>query len=140
MSLCRCLNVLIFLNLSNSTLYSSIIFIYLFLFLEIIERVSGFTKSPLEKKSSGSQFYIVQGQVFTEEQLAAMQSSGHRGAFAPEEIEVYTTIGGTPHLDGSYTVFGEVVSGLDIVEKIAAVETDPLNRPVEDVVFSIRLK
>ena len=48
-------------------------------------------------------------------------------------IEVYKTIGGTPHLDGQYTVFGEVVEGLDIVEKIQAVETDKNDRPLEDI-------
>lgn len=92
-----------------------------------------------KKESSGSQFYIVQGQVFSKEQLAVLQSSGKRDPFTPEEIEIYTTIGGTPHLDGSYTVFGEVVNGLDVVDKIAALQTDPNNRPLEDVVFSIRL-
>ena len=51
----------------------------------------------------------------------------------PELREVYKTLGGTPHLDGQYTVYGEVVEGLDIVEKIQAVETDANDRPVEDV-------
>ncbi|MDE7411411.1 MAG: peptidylprolyl isomerase [Paramuribaculum sp.] len=53
--------------------------------------------------------------------------------FTPEQTEVYTTLGGTPHLDGSYTVFGEVVSGMDIVDKIQKVETDSADRPKEDV-------
>jgi len=93
-----------------------------------------------KKESSGSQFYIVQGQVFSTEQLAMMQSGGHRGAFTPEQIESYTTTGGTPHLDGSYTVFGEVVAGLEVVDAIAAMETDSSDRPVEDIVYKIRLK
>jgi peptidyl-prolyl cis-trans isomerase B (cyclophilin B) len=51
----------------------------------------------------------------------------------PEIREYYKTYGGTPHLDGQYTVFGEVIEGLDVVQKIQAVETDSNNRPVEDV-------
>jgi len=92
------------------------------------------------KESSGSQFYIVQGQVYTPEQLAAMQSAGQRRPFTPKEIEIYSTVGGTPHLDGAYTVFGEVIKGMDVVDKIAAVATDNYDRPVEDIVFNIRLK
>jgi len=93
-----------------------------------------------EKESSGSQFYIVQGQVFNTDQLSVMQSSANRSPFTPEQIQIYTTIGGTPHLDGDYTVFGEVVSGLEFLEAIASMKTDTYNRPLEDVVFSIKLK
>ena len=53
--------------------------------------------------------------------------------FTDEQREVYKTVGGTPFLDGEYTIFGEVVEGLDVVEKIQAVATDPNNRPVEDI-------
>ena len=52
---------------------------------------------------------------------------------------VYTTIGGTPHLDGAYTVFGEVVSGMEVVDKIAAVKTDTNDRPVKDIPMTIKL-
>lgn len=93
-----------------------------------------------EKKSSGSQFYIVQGQVLNEAQLATLQTRGVHEPFTPAEIEAYTTIGGTPHLDDGYTVFGEVISGLDVVDAIAAMPTDNNARPLEDIVFSIRLK
>ena len=50
-----------------------------------------------------------------------------------EQVETYTTVGGTPHLDGEYTVFGEVVEGMDIVDKIQNVKTDRSDRPEEDV-------
>lgn len=93
-----------------------------------------------KKESSGSQFYLVQGQVFNTDQLKMMQSSGHHEPFTPEQIKTYTTVGGTPHLDGSYTVFGEVISGMEVLDRIAAVKTDNYDRPLEDIVFSIRIK
>lgn len=93
-----------------------------------------------EKRSSGSQFYIVQGQVLNEAQLTTLQSRGVHDPFTPEQIEAYTTIGGTPHLDGGYTVFGEVISGMEVVDAIAALPTDNNDRPVDDIVYSIRLK
>jgi peptidyl-prolyl cis-trans isomerase B (cyclophilin B) len=93
-----------------------------------------------DKESSGSQFYIVQGQIFSEEQLAMLQNSGNRRPFSKEQIEAYTTIGGTPHLDGGYTIFGEVIKGIEVLDSIASVATDNYDRPLEDVVFSIRLK
>ncbi len=93
-----------------------------------------------EKESSGSQFYIVHGQVFSKEQLLMMQSSGKHPPFTPEQIEYYTTIGGAPHLDGSYTVFGEVIKGIDVVDTIASVPTDNYDRPVEDIFYTIKIK
>lgn len=142
-----------------------------------------------EKRSSGCQFYIVQGQVFTPEKLDTiemminskikdelfrkqfMAESGKvkefrnnndevgfnlfmadlrakadsifeaRGEFhfSPEQRKVYTTIGGYPSLDGDYTVFGEVVEGLEVLDKIAAVETDQYDRPVVDVKMEMEL-
>lgn len=90
------------------------------------------------KKSSGSQFYIVQGIVLTESQL--LQYGQQNGIeFTPEQIEAYTTVGGTPHLDGGYTVFGEVVDGMDVIDKIAAVKTARGDRPIEEVVMSIEI-
>ncbi|MEX0982273.1 MAG: peptidylprolyl isomerase [Bacteroidales bacterium] len=93
-----------------------------------------------DKESSGSQFYLVHGQVFNKDQLMMLQSSGKQSPFTPEQIEAYTTLGGAPHLDGSYTVFGEVTRGLDVIDSIAAVKTDNYDRPVKDVVYTIRLK
>ena len=55
--------------------------------------------------------------------------------FTPEQKTAYTSVGGAPHLDGEYTVFGEVVEGLDIVDKIQKVKTDRNDRPEEDVVI-----
>ena len=90
-----------------------------------------------EKESSGSQFYIVVGRVLTIDELMAMEQRGIHGPFTKEAIDAYTTIGGTPHLDGGYTVFGEVTEGLEIVDIICNTPTDPYDRPVEDIVYNI---
>ena len=140
-----------------------------------------------ERRSSGSQFYIVWGKTYTESGLKQMaaQLDGQRGqqifnglaaqhrdsiqamyqrgdqkglmelqnrlaaetdkilastpgfTFTPEQVEAYTTVGGTPHLDNQYTVFGEVVSGLEVVEKIQKVATGTADRPKEDVVMTM---
>jgi peptidyl-prolyl cis-trans isomerase B (cyclophilin B) len=82
--------------------------------------------------SSNCQFYIVQGRVFNEQQLHSMEQ--RRGTpYTPEQINTYKTIGGTPHLDMGYTVFGEVLKGLEVVDKIAAVARDANDRPNQDV-------
>ena len=140
------------------------------------------------KASSGSQFYIVQGKVFTNEELDLLEQrinqskknqllgqmmntpeyawlktkldsmikSGNSNAvqdflketnaiaekeldkvgrykFSPEQRKIYTTIGGAPHLDGSYTVFGEVIEGMNVVDSIAAVSRDKNDRPLQDI-------
>jgi len=139
-----------------------------------------------EKKSSGSQFYIVQGQVFNLDELekqAERKNQMIRNSkinemvmdkadrlmdeginpdftkiytemqdtialvinnldpykFSKEQIEAYTTIGGTPHLDGDYTVFGEVIDGFDVIDKIAAVETGTADKPIKDVRMRVKV-
>ena len=141
-----------------------------------------------ERKSSGSQFYIVQGVVFPANNLEALeakgneklaqsnfrqvvrehedslkfyQNSGNQIAFASfmerlqnealamlaknpftlteEQKQVYTTIGGTPHLDGNYTVFGEVIEGLSVIDEIAAQPCDQNNRPLVDLKMEMEI-
>jgi cyclophilin family peptidyl-prolyl cis-trans isomerase len=142
-----------------------------------------------EKRSSGSQFYIVQGKVFrpgeldtleanmnlglqqniaqqyftaAQEELNKYRQENNQAAFekrvaeirnkadsvwqatpkiklSAEQRQAYTTNGGTPHLDGGYTVFGEVVEGLEVIDKIASVQTDQNNRPVTDEKMQIEI-
>jgi peptidylprolyl isomerase len=148
---------------------------------------TGDNVNPL-KASSGCQFYIAQGKVYTNDELNQMEDRQNMGikqqifttiiskpenaalkqkfiqyqqasnidslralaatiepqidsifaksnkfAYTPEQRKAYTTIGGVPHLDGEYTVFGEVVEGLNVVDSIAAVKTGTADRPVQDV-------
>lgn len=138
-----------------------------------------------ERRSSGSQFYIVWGKVYNEGQMAglakqmemmaqqtifsrlaaenkarimemrrnrdqagllalqdelvarAKAEAKEQGGLSEEQKQIYSTLGGTPHLDGQYTVFGEVVEGLDVVEKIQSVKTLRGDRPVEDVTMTV---
>ncbi|HMT72832.1 MAG TPA: peptidylprolyl isomerase [Chitinophagaceae bacterium] len=89
-----------------------------------------------QKASSGSQFYIVQGKKFTEADLENLENNRLKRKIPADQKEVYKTLGGTPHLDQNYTVFGEVVKGLEVVDNIAAVETSKAadrDRPLQDV-------
>lgn len=92
------------------------------------------------KESSGSQFYIVQGRKFTDAGLDSLVKIRMQGKeLSAQQREAYKTIGGTPHLDGNYTVFGEVIEGLEAVDKIAAVATNKVDRPISDEPMYIRM-
>jgi peptidyl-prolyl cis-trans isomerase B (cyclophilin B) len=90
-----------------------------------------------KKESSGSQFYIVQGKTFTDAGLDSTETFRMNGRKIPAyQRDVYKTLGGAPHLDQGYTVFGELVNGFDVLDKIAAVPTQRMggvDRPVENV-------
>jgi cyclophilin family peptidyl-prolyl cis-trans isomerase len=90
-----------------------------------------------EKQSSGSQFYIVQGKKYSDAGLDSVETIRLKGIkIPPAQREVYKSLGGTPFLDHNYTVFGETVKGLEVVDKIAAVETskgEDRDRPLQDL-------
>ena len=88
-----------------------------------------------QRASSGSQFYLAQGKSYSDLDLDMMEKARADGRkFSPEQREAYKTMGGIPHLDNAYTVFGEIVNGVEVVDKIAAVTTNPrTNRPEQDV-------
>ena len=85
-----------------------------------------------KKASSGSQLYIVQGRVYDDNWLDMFENRSGK-VLSARQRQTYKTIGGTPHLDGDYTVFGEVTEGLDVVDKIAAVKTGGQDVPVDPV-------
>lgn len=91
-----------------------------------------------EKKSSACQFYLVQGKVYTVEELTKMQER-RKFTLTEEQMSIYTTIGGTPWLDGNYTVFGEIISGMEVVDKIAKMPRDVNDRPRTDIRMYMRL-
>ncbi len=92
-----------------------------------------------EKKSSACQFYIVQGKKFTDSEIDAFEK--RTGAtYTEEQRNTYRTVGGTPHLDKNYTVFGEVLGSTSLLDRIAAVKTDESNRPLEDQKMKISMK
>jgi peptidyl-prolyl cis-trans isomerase B (cyclophilin B) len=97
---------------------------------------TGDNENPL-KASSGSQFYLAQGKKFTDAGLDSVETFRLKGRKIPlDQREVYKTIGGIPHLDQNYTVFGEVVKGLEVIDRIAGVPTSKAadrDRPLEDV-------
>ena len=90
-----------------------------------------------ERRSSGTQFYIVQGRSFTAAGLDSVETNRLKGRKIPDSVRAaYMTVGGTPHLDRSYTVFGEVIEGMEVVDRIAAVKTSGReggDRPLQPV-------
>ncbi len=97
-----------------------------------------------EKASSSCQFYIVQGRKFTRAEIEKMLKGKNarrteKIEYTEEQLVTYETIGGTPHLDMDYTIFGEVVEGLEVVDKIAEVKKDKRDRPEEDIKMTIKI-
>lgn len=100
-----------------------------------------------ERRSSACQFYIVWGKTYSTKELEAIQekvleNTKGQTNLSSEMFWTYRKKGGSPHLDGQYTVFGEVVEGLDVVEKIQKVFVDDYNRPVDDmrILMAVRVK
>ena len=92
------------------------------------------------KRSSASQFYLVQGHVYTQAGLDSLEQFRFKGKkLTPLQRETYSTIGGTPHLDSNYTVFGELIKGVEIIDSIASVETDMRDRAVKDVRMKMKV-
>lgn len=90
-----------------------------------------------QKESSGTQFYIVQGKKFTDAGLDSVETFRLKGRKIPDQQRmIYKTTGGAPHLDQNYTIFGELVSGIEVVDKIASTKTtgkDGGDKPIQDI-------
>ncbi len=99
--------------------------------------------NPL-RRSNGSQFYIVQGRTYSTQELTEVeqyirvQTRNQDFQFSPQAREAYTNIGGAPTLDMQYTVFGELVDGFDVLDRISSVTTDGRDRPRDDIPITIR--
>lgn len=103
----------------------------------------GDARNP-ERRSSGSQFYIVWGRTFSSRQIEYLSEKMQKehpetGGWTEAQQQTYATLGGSPHLDGQYTVFGEVEEGLDVVEKIQNTATNESDRPLENVVMNMKI-
>ena len=92
------------------------------------------------KASSGCQFYIVQGQVWNDITLPQQMARTPQRVFTEAQKQVYKTIGGTPHLDGNYTVFGQVIDNLWVIDSVATQKRDGNNRPLKDIAMKITCK
>ncbi|MCB0616487.1 MAG: peptidylprolyl isomerase, partial [Phaeodactylibacter sp.] len=91
-----------------------------------------------ERQSSGSQFYIVSGQKLDEAMLNQVeQQNGIQ--YTPEQRKAYLEQGGYPPLDGAYTVFGQVVEGMEVVDKIATAQRDQMDRPLQDIRMKVSI-
>ncbi len=91
-----------------------------------------------ERASSACQFYLVQGKPVSEPELFNMEQ-GSGNSYTQAQRDMYKNIGGTPFLDMNYTVFGETIKGLEVIDKIAAVKTDGNNRPLMNVIMSMEI-
>jgi cyclophilin family peptidyl-prolyl cis-trans isomerase len=96
------------------------------------------TNNP-QKNSSSCQFYIVQGEKVEDDYTLQSRAANKGFQYTPEQVNIYKTIGGTPSLDNDYTVFGEVVSGIEVVDIIAKQQRNPQDRPFTDIKFSIKM-
>ncbi len=97
-----------------------------------------------ERRSNGSQFYIVDGKRYKRSDLKKLEERKRKAdkdfTFSEEKIQTYNTLGGAAHLDGSYTVFGEVIEGMKVIDSIAGVNTDPSNnRPLRPVRMEVEI-
>lgn len=94
------------------------------------------------RESSGSQFYVVTGKVFNDSTMTKVKEilakNGTR-EISQQKEQAYRTVGGAPHLDGSYTIFGQVIAGMKTIEKISQVRTSKMDRPIEDI-FIIKIE
>jgi len=93
-----------------------------------------------EKASSASQFYLVQGRKYSSAGLDSLEQFRMEGVkFSEAQRQAYMTVGGSPHLDGKYTVFGNVISGLEYIDQLANVLTDAKDRPIGNERMHVRL-
>ncbi len=92
-----------------------------------------------EKQSSGSQFYIVTGKTYSDAELKQLEGRIPR-SLTPTQKATYMSTGGVPFLDGGYTVFGEVVEGMDIAEKIGNAQKDRTDRPLQDIKMTVKVE
>ena len=96
------------------------------------------------RRSSGSQFYIVQGRDVSAQMLQGVvnsrrKSSSEPFSYTPDQIAAYQELGGTPHLDKQYTVFGRVIEGLDVLDAICAAQVAQSSRPLEDITMQMTI-
>ncbi len=91
-----------------------------------------------KKASSSTQFYIVEGRTFTDPEMDKIEEK-FKIKIPEDHRKIYRTVGGAPFLDMNYTVFGQVVSGLNVIDKIAHMATDKNNRPLNDIKMKITL-
>ncbi|MGP1514407.1 MAG: peptidylprolyl isomerase [Bacteroidales bacterium] len=91
-----------------------------------------------QKASSACQFYICQGKVYTQAEINNLELRMGK-TFSTLQRQIYTNEGGVPFLDGDYTVFGQVVEGIEVIDKIAMVKTDGNDRPIEDIRMTVKI-